>query len=170
MKISVAAPLFALAMTAAAAGAAHAGDRSYRSATARIYYKAAVEGSADAQARLGALFVHGDGVARSDTIAFQWLLRAADQGHPRAQLMLSEAWSEGRGVPRNYVSAYKWAYLAQGNAPDQDTRDRADALLTTLTRLMSAAEVDEAKDYAAAWKPRLEVPKQVQPKTSVNGA
>ena len=124
MKVSVSAPLFALALTVAAMATAHAGERSYRSATARTYYKAAVQGSADAQARLGALFAHGDGVTRSDVVAFQWLLRAADQGHTRAQVMLSEAWSNGRGVPRNYVSAYKRAYLAQMNAPDQDTRDR----------------------------------------------
>src|SRR5262245_16911483 len=116
-------------------GAAHAGDRArYRSATARTYYKAAVHGSADAQARLGALLTTDEGVVRSKGTAFQWLSRAADQGHPRAQLMLAEIWTQGRGVPRNNSFAYKWAYLAQRSAGDRDTRAKADALLAALTR------------------------------------
>jgi len=157
MRGSVTTPLAVLIVISAIAAAPPASEgASARSATARAYYKAAVQGSADAQARLGALYVKGDGVTQSDATAFQWLLRSADQGHPRAQLMLSEAWANGRGVPRNNTIAYNWAYLAQMNAPDQDIRDQAGALLTALTRRMSAAEIDEAKQWAATWKPRLE--------------
>src|SRR5262245_794718 len=158
-KALLAVPVIAFMLVAAA----HAGDRArYRAATARTYCKAAVHGSADAQARLGALLTTGEGVARSKGTAFQWLSRAADQGHTRAQLMLAEAWTHGRGVPRNTSFAYKWAYLAQRNATDQDTRAKADALLAALTPQMSAAQVDEATQWAATWKPRLETSGQAQ--------
>jgi len=154
------------AVTLVLLSGAQAGERAlYRSAAARGYYKAAAHGSADAQARLGALLTTGEGVARSQAAAFQWLSRAADQGHPGAQLMLSEAWAYGRGVPRNNSFAYKWAYLAQVNATEQDTRAKADALLATLRQQMPAAQVDEATQWAVAWKPRLETSGQGEPGT-----
>jgi len=161
-KALLAVPVVALVLL----GGAQAGDRVlYRSAAARTTYKAAVHGSADAQARLGALLTTGEGVARSAAAAFQWLSRAADQGHARAQLMLSEAWAHGRGVPRNNSFAYKWAYLAHSNATDQDIRAKADALLATLSQQMSAAQVDEAMQWAVAWKPRTETPGLAQSRT-----
>ena len=45
------------------------------------YYRAAVQGHADAQAKLAALYASGAGVQQSDTAAFQWFMRAAEQGH-----------------------------------------------------------------------------------------
>ena len=144
-------------LTLALVASGHAGDGASRqSETASAYYKAAVQGSADAQANLGALYANGAGVPQSDAAAIQWLMRAAEQGHAKAQLMFGDSWANGRGVARNNPIAYKWAYLARTTATDAETRNKADQLLATLTRQMSAAEIAEARQQADAWTPRLE--------------
>lgn len=133
-----------------------AGAAALQSETAKAYYKAAAQGSADAQANLADLYAAGTDVEQSDGAAFQWYMRAAGQGHGRAQLKLAEIWSSGRGVPRNDLLAYKWAYLAAQHAAEKDVRDSAEKLLGTLANRLSAAEIGEAREYAAQWKPQLE--------------
>ena len=54
-------------------------------AAAALYEQAAVQGSAEAQYRLGRLFAIGSGVAQSDREAIKWLTRAAMQGQPEAR-------------------------------------------------------------------------------------
>jgi TPR repeat protein len=148
--------LLASLFVAGASATAQAGDAG-PSETASAYYRAAVQGSADAQARLGELFALGNGVEQSDAASIQWFMRAAEQGHAASQLKLAEIWSSGLGVARNDALAYRWAWLAKANAADVDTRDRAGTLLGTLATQLSQDQIAEALRWAAQWKPQREV-------------
>ena len=138
----------------APASAASAGPP--QSEPGRAYYRAAAQGSADAQASLAECYAKGLDVEQSDTAAFQWFMRAAGQGHAKAQLKLAEIWANGKGVPRNDLLAYKWAYLAAQNASEGNTRDSAEKLLGTLAKNLSTAEIGEARAYASQWKAQVE--------------
>jgi hypothetical protein len=130
------------------AAAAPADPREYDAA--KPYYAAAVQGDADAQAKLGALYAKGDGVPQSDTYAFQWFLRAAEQGHASAQLSLSGMFANGQGVARHDVLAYKWANLAEASAADPDVRQRAGEMLDLLARRMPESDLAEARNLVGA--------------------
>ena len=155
IKVFIGASILAVALVGSA-------QAQRESEAAREYYKAAVQGSADAQASLGALYATGTGVQQSDAVAFQWLKRAAEQGHCKAQLMLGEIWANGTGVPRNDLFAYKWAYLAKANGADSDTWERAATLLDRLAQHMSGAQIADARQRAAEWKPDLEATPTIQ--------
>jgi hypothetical protein len=129
--------------TAGLAGADPADPRDYEAA--QPYYADAVQGQADAQAKLGALYLNGTGVPQSDTYALQWFLRAAEQGHAQAQLALSGMFANGQGVARHDVLAYKWAWLAESNASDPDLRRRAGEMIDLLARRMPEAEMAAAR-------------------------
>jgi len=81
--------------------------RGYREALARGDYNAVVAelrpladaGNAEAQCRLGMLYVEGMGVRPSDALGASWLRRAAEQGHGEAQYQLGRLYLSGRGVP-----------------------------------------------------------------------
>jgi len=161
LKVLIGPLIGASMLTLGMAGAVHAGEA--QSETAAAYYKAAIQGSADAQANLGALYASGSGVQRSDASAFQWFLRAAEQGHPEAQLRLAEVWADGRGVPTNTPLAYRWAYLANLNATDPKTQDRASRLLDRVSTQMTDAQIAEARRWASAWTAQLESVRDVQP-------
>ncbi len=49
------------------------------------FRKAAENGYADAQNRLGARYSNGQGVIKDEEEAFRWFLKAAEQGHSKAQ-------------------------------------------------------------------------------------
>jgi uncharacterized protein len=160
IKVLIGASIFAIA----GLGSAIAGsDASRESEAARTYYRAAVQGSAEAQANLGALYAAGNGVQQSDAAAFQWLKRAAEQGHGKAQLMLGEIWANGAGVPKNDLFAYKWAYLAEVNATDSETRNKAASLLDRLARGMSNAQIVDARQRATEWRAEIETSPTVEP-------
>jgi TPR repeat protein len=53
------------------------------------FQKAADQGYAEAQCRLGSCYDQGKGVPQNKEKAKYWYKRAAEQGHQRAQLSLS---------------------------------------------------------------------------------
>jgi TPR repeat protein len=77
----------------------------------------AQQGSALAQASLGALYANGQGVARDDAAAVRWYRLAAAQGEVLAQTNLGWRYANGQSVPRDDVEAVRWYRLAaaQGN-------------------------------------------------------
>lgn len=113
-----------------------------------LYRLAAVQGYADAQSKLGAMYAKGQGVPKNDAEAVRLFRLAADQGNALAQFGLGYMYLEGRGVPQNDVEAYKWSSLvaAQGESDAATNRDIARGK-------MPSAQIAEAQRLAAAWKP-----------------
>ena len=68
----------------------------------------ATQGSAEAQYKLGALYVLGEGGPQDDTEAAQWFRKAAEQGYVDAQIALALMYAAGLGVPPDITEAAKW--------------------------------------------------------------
>jgi len=85
------------------------------------YRKAANQGNALAQTRIGDLYYNGQGVAQDYAQAMDWYRKAADQGNAHAQATLGDLYYYGRSVARDYARAMDWYRKAaeQGNANAQ---------------------------------------------------
>ncbi len=94
--------------------------------TGRALRKAAAQGDANAQYRLGLVYAGAGarwtgpnryGVLQNFEEAVFWWKKAADQGNDEAQFSLGKAHAEGEGVPQDYAEAVRWWKKAadQGN-------------------------------------------------------
>lgn len=81
----------------------------------------AEQGVPEAQHKLGALYVQGNGVRQDYAKAAFWYRKAAVQGFAPAQNSLGLLYKEGKGVPQDYAQAASWfsKAAAQGFAPAQ---------------------------------------------------
>ena len=75
-------------------------------------WKAADQGHARAQTRLGYSYAYGEGVTQSHPEAVKWYRLAADQGDARAQYNLGVMYANGKGVTQSYPEAAKLFRLA----------------------------------------------------------
>lgn len=71
------------------------------------FLKAAEQGNADAQFRLG-LFYANNVENQNYPKAVKWYLKAAEQGHVEAQFNLGFLYANGLGGPANYEEAIRW--------------------------------------------------------------
>ena len=78
----------------------------------RLLRPLANQGNADAQIKLGLMYLRGDGVPQNDGEALKWYRLAADQGNAYAQANLGLMYHVGQGVPQNHDEAAKWFWLA----------------------------------------------------------
>jgi uncharacterized protein len=108
---------------------------------AKWHEKAASQGLANAQYRLGLLYERGEGVAQDDGQAARWYRLAAAQGEIPAQIRLGLLYRDGRGVARDDVLAYAWLGLAAEAANAAALRARAAEARASLEERMSAAAI-----------------------------
>ena len=85
------------------------------------YRKAAEQGNAWAEFRLGWCYKKGYGVSKSWSEAVKWYRKAAEQGQVNAQHNLGWCYQNGEGVTQSYSEAVKWYRKAaeQGHADAQ---------------------------------------------------
>jgi len=78
----------------------------------------AERGDAEAQDKLGLMYLNGKGVTQNDIEAAKWFRKAAEQGHADAQNELGVMYDNGIGVTQNDIEAAKWFRKAaeQGQA------------------------------------------------------
>jgi TPR repeat protein len=107
------------------------------------YLKSAAQGYAPAEFRLGYFYTEGREVPQDFPQAVQWLEKAAGQGHAESQYALGTMYATGRGVAKDLVSAYRWIRIS---APASD--EHAAAVLATLAKSMSSAEIERAEAQA----------------------
>lgn len=72
------------------------------------FRKAAENGYADAQNRLGVRYSNGQGVIKDEEEAFRWFLKAAEQGHSKAQSNVGYCYYYGDGVSEDEDKAKEW--------------------------------------------------------------
>ena len=118
--------VFALALFGGAmAGPFEDGKAAYQSrdyeTALRLWRPFADQGNAEAQAGLGWMYFHGQGVAQDYAQAVFWYRKAADQGHVVAQANLGLMHEQGQGVAQDYAQAAAWYRKAadQGHADAQ---------------------------------------------------
>ncbi len=81
--------------------------------TAREQWSALAEaGDATAQAALGSLYIHGEGVPIDYGAALKWMRLAAEQGEVTGQFNMGSIYAGGLGVERDYSEAARWFRLA----------------------------------------------------------
>lgn len=105
-------------------------EKNYEEAV-KWYKKAAEQGNADAQYKLGYCYAHGGyeiplemqdslgynyekglGVDQDFDKAIEWYRKSAEQGNAEAQYSLADCYLCGRGVAMNEVEAIKWLHKA----------------------------------------------------------
>ncbi len=116
--------------------------RNYRS-SARWFRRAADQGHAAAQYKLGGMYFSGRGVPPDDRLAIRWWRHAAEQGHGESQNNLGALFANGRGVPRNMVAAYALQALALANGNELAAEN-----LRAKEAVMTAADLEAAKRLA----------------------
>ncbi|MFI3157294.1 MAG: tetratricopeptide repeat protein [Methylococcaceae bacterium] len=80
----------------------------------------AMQGSAEAQAKLGAMYLLGrDGVEVDEQKAAEWLLKSANQGFIEAEVIMAALYDRGMGVKNDVKMATAWyeKAAAQGHGP-----------------------------------------------------
>jgi TPR repeat protein len=113
-------------------------------AAASLWRPLAEQGNARAQASLGFLYLHGQGVPLDSVEAARWLQLAAAQGDALAQGSLGFLYAYGVGVPRDLVRAHAWFSLAAAHA-DGALQRLFIADLDRVARLMSAEQIAAAQ-------------------------
>lgn len=96
-------------------------DRSDFETAYREWLPLAEQGHADAQYKLGLMYLRGNGVPEDKATTAKWFRLSAEQGFADAQAMLGWMYYKGDGIPQDYAEAVKWCRLAamQGNVMGQ---------------------------------------------------
>lgn len=130
-----------------------AGTEAYRNGDYTNAFKAllplAEQGSAEAQTTVAELYERGLGVLQDYAQARRWYHLAAEQGDSKAQFNLGELYEIGQGVPQNMVLAHMWYSLAAAGGDSEAAR-----LRDTVGKLLTPAQMAEAKKLARDWKPK----------------
>jgi len=123
------------------------GSKDYAQAR-KWYLKAATQGHARAQLRVGTLYANGEGVPQNYRQARDWWLKAATQGNAGAQLQLGDMYKDGRDQKPDKVLAHMWYNLAaaQGSSFAAKERDQ-------IAKNMDHEQIAEAQRLAHEWKP-----------------
>ena len=107
-----------LALAVLATGSRHAAsdwedgqaafERGDIAAAIEAWMPLAEAGDARAQAAIGSLYIHGNGVAVDYAEALRWTRRAAEQGDVTGQFNMGTIYAGGLGVERDYGRAAGW--------------------------------------------------------------
>ena len=107
------------------------------------YGLAAEQGNADAQSKLGFMYLNEIGVLQDFAEAAKWLRLAAEQGNADAQINLGVIHSNGDGVLQSNVMAHMWYDIAFANGQSE-----AEELRDERAGLMARADVSKAQQMA----------------------
>ena len=107
------------------------------------YGLAAEQGHADAQSKLGFMYLNEIGVLQDFAEAAKWLRLAAEQGDAPAQINLGVMYSYGDGVPQSNVLAHMWYDIASSNGHFEAIKLRDER-----AGLMNKADISKAQQMA----------------------
>jgi TPR repeat protein len=122
----------------------------------RLFRKAADNGSALAQAKVGFLYADGKGIPQDYSEAVKWYRRAAERGESSGQYFLGMSYFEGKGVAQDYVSAHLWLNLSAAGSSDDIARKLRDEVAAKMT----PDQIGEAQRLARQWRPEKAEPKK----------
>lgn len=112
-----------------------------------MYQKGADSGDVSSAIQVAHMHAGGCAARPDDEAAFRAYQKAADEGYPEAQVGISLLYLEGRGVPPSPYSAYMWARLAELRLEPGGLRRLASLRAAAAARLMSDAEVKDARQF-----------------------
>jgi len=114
--------------------------------TVQLYHDSAENGEADAQYKLGLLYLTGNGALQDFAEAAKWLKRAAEQGYALAQYELGLIYRTGYGLATDPVQSYMWLNLAAAAGIQQAVAARDDVM-----RSLSSKQLAQAQKVSREW-------------------
>jgi TPR repeat protein len=123
-------------------------DNDYENAF-QWFQKAAAQGEASAQFRLGTMYEEGRATPQNYHGAMLWYRKAAEQGDWGAQTYLARMYRNGLGVMQDNVRAYLWQSVASAHGAGAPVRDEIASKMTTdqISRAQEAAELCYTSNY-----------------------
>jgi len=120
-----------------------------------LFKPLAEQGNAEAQYRIGWMYIYGLGTYRSYPDAVDWLTKAANQGIPEAAHQLGQMYDLGLGVEKNNLVAYMWYAVCKRQLTDLEQKPTSfnpQVDMDIMREVMTKEEVEEALRLAATWK------------------
>ncbi|WP_245728030.1 tetratricopeptide repeat protein [Nitrosovibrio tenuis] len=114
--------------------------------TVQLYQENAENGEADAQYKLGLLYLTGNGALQDFAEAAKWLKRAAEQGYALAQYELGLIYRTGYGLAIDHVQSYVWLNLAAAAGIQQAVAARDEVM-----RSLSSKQLAQAQKTSREW-------------------
>jgi TPR repeat protein len=136
-----------------------------RESAAEWYRKAAERGVPEAQFELALLidlgFASSDPGSDALESSTKWYERAACQEVIQAQFALGLKYYQGRELTKDNIKAYMWLSLASAKDKKNTDLDPASftpaSILRTVTKNMSARQIQEGEKMIADWKPKYPI-------------
>jgi TPR repeat protein len=116
--------------------------------------KAADQGYAEAQFKLGWAYENGYGVREDHMLAAMWWREAADQGNADAQIKLAWLYENGDGIQQDCALAYLWLNWAAAHTSNVVVRQAAIKQRDEVAAKMTPDQIAEAQRLASEWKPK----------------
>ncbi|KAG9062195.1 hypothetical protein KI688_006527 [Linnemannia hyalina] len=92
------------------------------------FLKAALQGYADAQAKVSQAYTNGAGISKDNIKAMEWSVKAAENGHAGMQYNMGAAYEKGQGVPQSDSRSFEW-YLKSADQGFTKAQERVAAAL-----------------------------------------
>ena len=106
----------------------------------------AEQGDAEAQHRMGELWLFGRGVVEDIDEGLRFLEKAADLGYVRTIRLLGYMYQKGWTLPQDFILAHKWYNIAASLGDDKSRLERE-----AVAKLMTPEQVGEAQRLAREW-------------------
>lgn len=119
--------------------------------------QAANQGDAQAQAKLGAMYLLGSGVDKNEQQAAEWLLKSANQGYVDAEIIVAALYDRGLGVKNDVKIATQWyeKAAAQGHGTAQAILGKNSAAKGGVAFNYQAMRLSAAKQIPNEYAKRL---------------
>jgi uncharacterized protein len=119
--------------------------------------QSAGQGNVKAQAKLGAMYLLGNGVEKDEQQAAEWMLKAANQGNVEAQVIIAAMYDRGMGVKNDVKMATKWyeKAAAQGNSASMAILGKNDVAKGSVAFSYQAMRLSAAKQIPTEYAKRI---------------
>ncbi len=125
-------------------------------ARALLFHAASYFGNADAQYRVGLMYLQDEKVGPNPLLSARWLSLAAHKNHAAAQAVLGDLLFNGReGMEPQPVEGLMWLKLAQEATLGSDQEVWASELLTRAMLVATPEQREAALAAASSVRPRL---------------
>lgn len=122
-----------------------------------VIQQSAEQGDAKAQAKLGAMYLLGNGVEKDEQQAAHWMLKAANQGHVEAQVIVAAMYDRGLGVKNDVKMATQWyeKAAAQGHTASRAILGKNDVAKGGVAFSYQAMRLSAAKQIPTEYSKRI---------------
>jgi len=123
---------------------------------ALLMHAATYFGDADAQFRVGQLYLEKDGLGYNPLQSARWMSLAARKGHPSAQAMLGNMLFNGDGIDPQPIEGLMWLSLAQRGVEGTGDEAWVEKLVEQAMLVAEPIEREQATQLANTLEPQFD--------------